>query len=264
MGLSAAKFLGEDWIVVITGRTQSKLEGACGELGALGITAVPFICDVSNESAVKQLVEKAVSLGTVKGVIHAAGIDPNMGSPTEIFDINAMGTIYVNDAFLEVMSDGGSIVDVSSMSAYLAPDEVCPSKEYPTALTNKQEFRTKLQAILAAMPEEQSRGMAYTISKNFVIWYALQSAFMGGERQIRVVSVSPGTFLTPMGILGGEHSASYARRGALRRTGDADEIGRLLSFLIAGDASYLTAVDILCDGGTVAALKGKVDPAIKP
>jgi NAD(P)-dependent dehydrogenase (short-subunit alcohol dehydrogenase family) len=262
IGLSAAKFLGEGWIALIAGRTQAKLEAARNELESFGVPCVPFVCDVSNEASVRQLLEKAVSLGSVEGVIHAAGIDPNMGSAAEIFDINAMGTIYINEAFLEVIADGGSIVDVSSMAGHLLPDEAIPSQEYSTSLVDKEAFRNKMQALLAAAPEDRSRGTAYSISKNFVIWYAVQSAFRGGKRQLRVVSVSPGTFLTPMGILGGEHSASYAKRGALGRTGEADEIGRLIAFLVAGNASYLTAVDILCDGGTIAALKGKIDSAV--
>ena len=262
MGLSAAKFLGEEWVAVLAGRTAQKLEAACEEVKASGVEAVAVVCDVSDKSSVEALAKKASELGLIKGVIHAAAIDPKMGSAHEIFEIDAMGTIYVNDIFIEAIEDGGSMVDVSSMAAHMGDDSRL-ADVYPLAFTDHESFREKMLAFITSVDDEGTqRGMSYSFSKSFVNWYALQTAFRGGKRQIRVVSVSPGTFLTPMGILGGEHSASYAKKGALGRTGDPDEIGRLLAFLITGGATYLTATDILCDNGTVPAMFKKVDPSI--
>ena len=47
MGLEAAKFTPKEKIVVISGRTVSKLENAVKELKELGIEAYPFACDTS-------------------------------------------------------------------------------------------------------------------------------------------------------------------------------------------------------------------------
>ena len=263
MGLSAAKLLGKDWTIVLTGRTVAKLEDACEEVKATGAEVVAVACDVSDKASVQALADKATSLGPIKGVIHAGAIDSHMGKAQEIVDINAIGTIYVNDIFIEVMEDGGSLVDVSSMAAHMV-DGAPLADVYSLALTDPESFREKMMSfICSAADESKQPGMAYSFTKNFVNWYALQTAFKAGKRQIRVVSVSPGTFLTPMGLLGGEHSASFGKKGALGRTGEPDEIGRLLAFLITGGATYLTATDILCDNGTVPAMFGKVDPAIQ-
>ena len=56
MGLAAAKFMPKDKIIVISGRTLSKLEGAVKELEALGYTAYAKACDTSKRESVKELV----------------------------------------------------------------------------------------------------------------------------------------------------------------------------------------------------------------
>jgi NAD(P)-dependent dehydrogenase (short-subunit alcohol dehydrogenase family) len=52
-----------------------------------------------------------------------------------------------------------------------------------------------------ALPRPLRSEVAYGISKNFVIWYARTDAAKCGAKGIRVLSVSPGSFETPMGPL---------------------------------------------------------------
>ena len=78
MGLAAAKFMSKDKIIVISGRTMSKLEGAVAELKALGYDAYAKACDTSDRESVKELVAFASSLGEIKNVINAAGVSPAM------------------------------------------------------------------------------------------------------------------------------------------------------------------------------------------
>ena len=56
MGLAAAKFMPKDKIIVLTGRTVSKLESAVNELKELGYTAYAKACDTSDRESVKELV----------------------------------------------------------------------------------------------------------------------------------------------------------------------------------------------------------------
>ena len=44
-------------------------------------------------------------------------------------------------------------------------------------------------------------GSAYSLSKNFVIWYTAKMAAAFGAARARILSVSPGSFDTPMGRL---------------------------------------------------------------
>lgn len=63
--------------------------------------------------------------------------------------------------------------------------------------------------------------MAYTISKSFVVWYTSRMAVRHGKKGIRIISISPGTFKTPMDEVEGEQAASFALRGAMGRLGGA-------------------------------------------
>jgi len=129
MGFEAAKFMPKDKIIVLSGRTVKKLEGAVEFLTGLGYTAYAKACDTSNRESVRELAEFAASLGEVKNVINSAGVSPAMkGTPEGILRINALGTVYVNQEFSKVMNPGSVIVDVSSNSAYILPSFIIPKK----------------------------------------------------------------------------------------------------------------------------------------
>ena len=65
MGLEAAKFMPKDKIIVISGRTMSKLENGVNELKELGYTAYAKTCDTSDRESVKELVDFCLSLGEI-------------------------------------------------------------------------------------------------------------------------------------------------------------------------------------------------------
>lgn len=255
MGLEAAKLIGKTQKIVLAGRTVSKLELAKQELEELGVKVSVFGCDVSDRESVERLAEFAAGIGTIRSVIHAAGLSPHMGNGETIFGVNAIGTIHINEVFSKYMKQGGTIIDVSSMSAYMLPAEQVPYQVYELALENEEGFKQGALAMLNAVPQEMQQDMAYTVSKNFVLWYAKKSALKLGKDGIRVISVSPGTFDTPMGETEGDFPVQMAKNGALGRIGKPKEIASLFAFLVSDGASYITGTDILCDGGTIAAVQ---------
>lgn len=253
MGLATAKIMGKSHYIILVGRTPQKLEGALGELKALGIKGEIMPGDVGSRDSVRKLAERAAALGNVKAVIHAAGMSPHMAGGEAIFTANAIGTIYINEEFAKVMGPDSCIIDVSSMSAYMMPEENIPTAVYSLSLKSAEEFQAQMHGILAGLPKEHQSNMGYIFSKHFVIWYAQQCACIYGEKGIRVLSISPGTFETPMGKLEGEAASSLAEAGALGRMGRPEEIAQLMAFLAGNEAGYMTGTDILCDGGTIAA-----------
>ena len=259
MGLEAAKLVGKDMKVILTGRTVAKLENAINELKALGIDAEAYPGDTSDRASVDKLAAYAAGQGNVKVVIHAAGVSPHMTSGENIMAINAVGTINIDEAFAAVMGEGSVILNVSSMSAYMVSGERAPKQIYELALTSADAFMAGAKQMLAALPEEQRPNMAYPISKNFVVWYTAKKAIEYGKKGIRVVSISPGTFATPMGDVEGEEAAGFAKRGALGRVGDPVEIAKMMAFMVSDDASYLTGTDILYDGGAIAAFQDMME-----
>ncbi len=257
MGLEAAKFMPKDKIIVISGRTVAKLEGAVEELKSLGYTAYAKACDTSKRESVKELAEYAASLGEVKNVINSAGVSPAMkGTPETILRINALGTVYMNQEFSKVMKAGSVIVDVSSNSAYILPNFIIPKKAYLLAETDEELFLKKLiKKFSMAKGEYQQKGFAYSLSKNFVIWYAQKSAFELGKKGIRVVSLSPGLIATDMGNLEKEDGGMLIPFSCEERMGKPEELGFALASVADERNGYLAGVDVLCDGGSTNGMK---------
>ena len=257
MGLEAAKFMPKDKIIVISGRTMSKLEGAVEQLKALGYDAHAKTCDTSDRESVKELVAFATSLGEVKNVINSAGVSPAMkGTPEGILRINALGTVYINQEFSKVMNPGSVIVDVSSNSAYILPSFIIPKKAYALAETDEAKFLKKLvKRSGMAKGEYQQKGFAYSLSKNFVVWYAKKCAFEYGLKGIRVVSLSPGLIATDMGNLEKEDGGMLIPFSAEERMGKPEELGYALATVADERNGYLAGVDVLCDGGSTNGMK---------
>ena len=257
MGLEAAKFMPKDKIIVLSGRTMSKLEGAVAELESLGFTAYAKTCDTSKRESVKELVEFAAGLGEIKNVINSAGVSPAMkGTPEGILRINALGTVYINQEFSKAMKPGSVIVDVSSNSAYILPSFIIPKKVCPLAETNEEVFLQKIvKRSGMAKGEYQRKGLAYSISKNFVIWYAQKCAYEYGPKGIRVVSLSPGLIATDMGNLEKEDGGMLIGFSAEERMGKPEELGYALATVADERNGYLAGVDVLCDGGSTNGMK---------
>lgn len=257
MGLETAKFMSKDKIIVLSGRTMSKLEGAVNELKALGFTAYAKTCDTSSRESVKELVAFATELGEVKNVINSAGVSPAMkGTQESILRINALGTVYINQEFSKVMNAGSVIVDVSSNSAYILPNMIIPKKAYKLAETDEDKFVKKLvKRSNLAKGEYQRKGFAYSLSKNFVVWYAKKCAFEYGKKGIRVVSLSPGLIATDMGNLESKDGGMLIPFSAEERMGKPEELGFALASVADERNGYLAGVDVLCDGGSTNGMK---------
>ena len=253
MGLSAAKFMPKDRIIVVSGRTESKLTKAVEQLREAEFEAYAKACDTSKRDSVKALAEYAASLGTIANVIHAAGVSPAMkGTMENILRINALGTVYVNQEFSQKMNQGSVIVDIASMSAYSTPNFMIPKKAYPLAETDEALFLKKILKLSALTKDEyQKKGLIYALSKNFVTWYAAKCAFDYGSKGIRVVSLSPGLIATDMGNLESEHGGGMLAFSCEGRMGTPEELGFAIATLADERTGYLAGVDILCDGGTI-------------
>ena len=251
MGLEAAKFMPKDRIILLSGRTESKLQKAVAELAALGFEAYEKTCDTSDRESVRALVAYAVSLGKVCTVINCAGLSPAMADPDTIVRVNALGTVYVNEEFSKVMKKGSAIVDVASNSAYVLPKFLINKKLYALADHDEEKFVKKIvKKAKLAKGDYQRSGFAYALSKNFVVWYAKKCAFEYGPKGIRVVSLSPGLIATDMGNLEAKDGGMLIGFSAEERMGKPEELGYALATVADERNGYLAGVDVLCDGGS--------------
>lgn len=253
IGFATAEIMGrQGYYIILAGRTVKKLENAVAQLQAMDIETEAFGCDISDRKSTQLLATTALERGKVKVVIHAAGMSPQMGDARKIMETNALGTINANDAFYEVMHDGGCIIDTSSMSAYLMPKIIIPKRSYKLSHTDPDRFMKKMMRRVNLFPRKVRSGVAYGISKDFVIWFAKTDAARFGEKGVRVLSIAPGNFETPMGELEKDEAMTYMKYNAIKRLGRPEEIAQLYAAVADDRIGYLTGTDILCDGGCVA------------
>ena len=251
MGLAAAKCMPKEKIIVVTGRTMSKLEKAVKELEDLGYEAYAKTCDTSKREQVRELAEFAASLGEIKNVINSAGLSPAMAEPEQLIRVNALGTVYVNEEFSKLMKAGSVIVDISSNSAYILPGFLANKKTFALADKDEEMFMKKILGLPNKLKGYKASGLAYGLSKKFVIWYAAKCAYEYGTKGIRVCSLSPGLIATDMGNLESEEGGNLINTTAERRMGKPEELGFAIASVADERNGYLAGVDILVDGGSV-------------
>lgn len=253
IGLATAGIVGRDRQVVIADANRQRLTTAHKQLQRNGIDCETAECDVTDPGSVAALVAMTTALGPVTSVIHTAGVSPSMGNPERILRINALGTVHVNEAFLPVAREGFASVNVASMAAHVFPRLFLPRRRFNDALRDEERFIAKVTGACSRFPATARPGLAYAISKNFVMWYATSQAGRFGACGARIVSVSPGTIDTEMGRLEeGAGSGAMVDLAALKRFGRPEEVAELLAFCASPKAGYLTGTDIACDGGVLA------------
>ncbi len=118
---TAKEFKEEDATVIITGRSDEKVKKAASELGVKGIVA-----DQGNLEHIDNLVaEVKNTYGKVDILFVNAGVfyPTPVGSIDEttfdtIMSINFKGAVFTIEKFLPILSDGASIINLSSVNAY--------------------------------------------------------------------------------------------------------------------------------------------------
>src|SRR5882672_2015843 len=73
--------------VLLADLRQENADAAAKVLKDAGFEVSVATVDASSRSSVHELVEKATALGTVTGLIHAAGVSPSQASPATILEV---------------------------------------------------------------------------------------------------------------------------------------------------------------------------------
>ena len=256
MGNAVAKELGKDSILVLASRDEAALRKTQKEMEYLGYEAHVFPVDIRDENRVREMADFAVSLGDVVNVIHTAGVSPTDNGTDAILATNALGTVYMTNAFYPIMAEKGVMVNFASLAAYTmeAPDEwydVFDNCDAP-------DFYRQLQKLTEPFEGDEftCAGIAYCISKRFVIYYSQKNTVRFANKGCRIVSVSPGSYMTPMHqkLINNQPDTAQMQLESIpyARWGKPCEIAALTAFLCSAGAGFISGVDILTDGGQTA------------
>ena len=247
-------------VAVVTGASSGmgracvdRLRGATDVLFAVDLQvpdidgAVGLACDVSDPVAVQAVADAVAEAGTFRSLVHAAGISPTMDVARRIFEVNLVGTQLLLDAFEPLVVAGSVAVPFSSSSAYAVAPVLNDDFEALLADPMAGDF---LDRAVEAVGGDS--GFAYALSKVGVIRASARAAVRWGPMGGRAVSLAPGLIETPMGRRELEQQPLMHEMLAntpLGRLGQPDEVAAVAAFLVSDQASFLTGVDVLVDGG---------------
>ncbi|MBS0652876.1 MAG: glucose 1-dehydrogenase [Verrucomicrobia bacterium] len=223
----AKRYIEEGSRVMITGRSQKKIDEAVKELGksAAGVAA-----DSTKIADLVQLADKAKEMfGRIDILIANAG--GGVFAPIEKvdedayntqFNVNVKGVFFTVQKMLPLMKKGGSIILTSS----------------------------------AVNSKGASTGSIYYASKAAVRSFVRSMAAELGPQGIRVNSLSPGIIPTQffnnsnLGEAGyGQFEKFIVAQTPLGRSGTPLDIANAAVFLGSDESSYVNAADLVVDGG---------------
>ncbi|HET9731702.1 MAG TPA: SDR family oxidoreductase [Acidimicrobiales bacterium] len=247
----AASGMGRDCVELLRDRAD---EIVAVDLKAPEIDGtVGVACDVSDAAAIAAVVDVVGNLGPLAGLVHAAGISPTMADARRVFHVDLMGTQLVLDAFEALVVDGTAAVCFSSSAAYQVAPYADPALD---ALLDDPLAPDFLDRITAHVPDS---GLAYSLAKRGVIRAVGRAARTWGARGGRVNSVAPGLIDTPMGRQEFDQQPIMQvmlDHTPLRRLGRPSEVAATVGFLLSEQASFVSGIDVLVDGGMIQGMSG--------
>lgn len=212
-------------VVVNYSRSQAEAEGTAGEITALGRRALAIRADVSDDAAVRRMMERTVvELGSIDVLINNAGMTHNVPYDqldelteekwNDIFAVNVKGTFFCSRAAIAQMrqQSGGQIINVSSIAATTA----------------------------------RGSSIAYAASKAAISNMTKALALSEAPR-IRVNAVAPGVVRTRWVADWEQYTEAHREATPLGRLAEpADVAGAIVSL---AEAEFITGEVLAVDGG---------------
>jgi NAD(P)-dependent dehydrogenase (short-subunit alcohol dehydrogenase family) len=204
-----------------------------GLAAAADAGAEPLVADVTSPEGRRAI----AAVDDVTGLVNAAGVirlsriaDVSEENWDAIHAVNARAVFFLLQAMEDALPERGSVVNVASVAG-------------------------KTGSTVEAAAYGASKAALLSLNRTFAHAWA--------PRGVRVNAVCPGVVETPMNrvVLDGiarsrgvtVESIERARRDAipLGRTASADEVARVIAFLLSADAGYMTGQAVNVSGGLV-------------
>ncbi len=228
MGFATAQeFINEGATVIITGRSQEKVDMAVNNLGANAFGFVSNAGKLSDvfelQKKIKEYTDKLDILFVNAGYGKFAPIETvDENHYDELFNMLVKGTFFTVQQMLPMMNEGGSIIlNTSFVTGF--------------GIENFSVYSAAKSAV-----------------QSFIKTFSSECT----TRKIRVNGISPGHIKTNIFNNTGlttdqieEAVQSIIPTLPLQRFGEPSEIAKTVIFLASDDASYIQGVEILVDGG---------------
>lgn len=250
----AQRLAGTVDVLLLADVNEAAVSANAAALTGSGSTCEPVVVDLTDSTAVQDLADRAHAAGSLRSVAHVAGISPTMADWRRVLDVDLVGTARLIDALRPLANTGTAIVCFASMAAYLAAQANAAADAAVDDPLADGFFDAYAAAVGETTPDP---GIAYAWAKRGVQRLVRREAVAFGAAGARICSVSPGMIDTPMGRQEYEQQPMMKvleDMTPLRRTGRADELAAVVNFLLSDEASFITGVDILVDGGACAAV----------
>jgi NAD(P)-dependent dehydrogenase (short-subunit alcohol dehydrogenase family) len=254
IGQAIARRVGVGRHVLLADMRPDNANAAAEVLGNAGYDVSTMAVDASSRQAVHALVKTATNLGSITGLIHAAGVSPSQASPATILKVDLYGTAVVLEEFGNVIAASGAGVVISSQSGHRLP-ALTPEQNKALATTPADE----LLSLPFLQPDQVKDSLhAYQLAKRGNALRVMAEAVRWGKRGARINAISPGIIITPLAKdeLTGPRGEGYRRMinvSAAGRAGTPDEVGNVGALLMGPDGGFITGSDFLMDGGVTAA-----------
>lgn len=253
MGTAVARRLGQQHRLLIADIDQKKLKMQTEKLKEDGILVEPIVCDVTSSASVQKLAARVSQIGNFSKLVHVAGLSPSMADWRTIMSVNLIGPTLVTSALYPLVSRDVVAVLISSLAAHLSTAE----KKLLTALDDPLSpgFLDDLDEVSGGSMTPQ---LAYMLSKVAVMKLCRKLAVTWGAKHARIVSVSPGLIATPQGTNEFKHATTknvLLDKCPLQRQGSIQEITDVVEYLTSDRATYINGIDLLVDGGVLAAVR---------
>ncbi|GEN67318.1 SDR family oxidoreductase [Chryseobacterium rhizosphaerae] len=228
IGYAAAKeLISQGATVIITGRRKEAVEKAALELGA-----IPFIADQANlhdidllKKEVEQQFGKVDILFINAGITGSMALIENMDVHNfdEVMNINFRGAYFTLSKFIPILTDGASVIMLSSIVA----------STYKPNSSVYQASKAALNSITKTAAAELA------------------------PRKIRVNIISPGPINTDIMSKAGLDEETLKNLNShlineipLKKMGTAEEVAKWVTYLSDPEVSgFITGTEIVIDGG---------------
>lgn len=220
--------------VAVNDLNPDRAERVSAQIREAGGQAIDVVADVSSKFQCVHLVETTrAEWGQLDLLVNNAGVEPVVSilkmdewDWNRCIDVNLKGTFLMSQLCGRVMAEengqrGGAIVNISSIAGVETP------------LFHRA---------------------AYCASKAGIVGFARECAREFAQYGIRVNTVVPGVFVTPMTEKARQEPQRMAKwRGEIpmERLGDPEEVARVVLFLCSEASSYMTGSTVTVDGGKV-------------